>query len=467
MAKGELEFSPIWQDVKDVLYSGTKQTRTDYTAMVHTVKDDFVAGKILEIEEMRDYIDSVSETVHIRFLLGMGDYVYKLYPYRENLEFTVKKIPLTDDDKPDRTKKVLVQRYKAILSPNKNPQVTSTLVTDQDINTLNNQQMVEVTLELQDRRFEPLRIKTTRGGVFRNLTAKRLIYAMLLGESLNVLVDGQPPVDGMELYDPDNKDVIPDFFVPSGMKISMLPTYIQEKLQGVYNTGIGTFFQSYKDKTFWFVYPTFNYERFDEDVNRMVIYAVPEDRFPGVERTYKQDKKLLHVLVTGDRSYYDSAKITDLNQGVGFRMVDANAIMKKPVLMTPDGPQAARSRLNFEVGSRERQDGLYYAPTIAPSANPFRIYSQLNGRNLARMNVAWENSRSDLVYPGMPCKYVFMDKDEYIQRRGIVCGCYTVTTLVGPPTTSSTYRTSSHLSLLVEPNEKTPPKPAIGNAGIF
>lgn len=467
MAKGDIESTPLWADIESVIYSGPKDVKYDYAALVHTQDNDFNIFKIIHIEEKCDYQSEIGPSMKISFQIGLGDYVYKLYPFRDNLEITIKRIPQNERGGTIAEADVETRRYKANLVLGKNPQITGERLANQSYTDLNTSHIQDVYMELLDRNFETVRTKTFPGGSIVGKPAKDTIFALLMGESKNILIDGKAPVDGIDLVEPDNKEPIKHLFLESGMRAAYIPTYLQNEALGVYSTGIGTFFQRYKDKYYWYVYPLYKPARFDEDVDRLVIYAVPEERMPGIDRTYRTEGKVTYIVVTGSKSYIDSGKISDLNAGVGFRMPDANAMMKKPVKVTEEGPKGDRARLNSEVAGRERKDGNIYAPVLHASANPYKQYSDIARRQLARVDLVWENSDSEKVYPGMPCKYVFMDKDEYKEKRGIVIGKYTVRELIGKPTLSNTYRTSTHLAIMLEPFDDYNAQPKMDSAGTF
>lgn len=467
MAKGDIESTPLWADVESVIYDGPRVVKFDYAALVHTQDNDFNIFKILHIEETSDYQSDIGPSMKILFQIGLGDYVYKLYPFRDNLEITIKKIPQGERGGTIQDADIETRRYKANLIVGKNPQITGERLANQSYTDLNTSHIQEVYMELLDRNFETVRTKTFPGGSIRNKKAKDTIFSLLMGVSKLVLVDGKPPVDGIDLVEPDNNEPIPNLFLETGMRAAYIPTYLQNEVLGVYSTGLGTFFQRYKEKYYWYVYPLYKPSRFDEDVDRLVIYAVPEERMPGVDRTFRTEGKVTYIVLTGSKTYVDNGKISDLNAGVGFRMPDANAMMKKPILVTEEGPKGDRARLNTEVAGRERKDGNIFAPVLAPSANPFKQYSEVARRQLARVDLVWENSNSELIYPGMPCKYVFMDKDEYKERRGVVIGRKAVHQIVGKPLLSNSYRTSTQLAIMLEPFDDYSAQPKMDSAGEF
>lgn len=466
-AKLPFRSTPLWLDIEQIAKSGPKNGKFDIDMRINTAKGVFPALKIIELEEKCDYAAETGGSMFVTFYMGVGDYTYKLYPFRDLIEVTLRKIPQNEEMGQETNANASSVIYRGILDIQKNPRVTATRTASLDYQTLQtSKEMVTVTLELVDRNFEVLRNLTVPGNTYREVTPSKLIAGLMVGQSQKIHVSGAPAIQGFDMFEADNSESMGDIIVPT-MKVANVPTFVQEKLSGVYNTGMGTFFARYNGIPSWFVYPLFNVKRFDTDVERVVFFVAPPNELSGLDRTYRKAGKVLYVAITGGSNYDDDSQIGDLNQGVGIRQADANGIFNKPVQMTPEGPLADRARLNREVANRERPDGLYYAPTSAPSINPFKNYSEVAQRQVSNANIVWENAQPDLIYPGMPCKYVFMNAGNYSEIKGTVLGKYARSTLIGAAATSSSYRTSCTLGLCLEYFDKTPDQPTQDTPGFF
>jgi hypothetical protein len=66
----------------------------------------------------------------------------------------------------------------------------------------------------------------------------------------------------------------------------------------------------------------------------------------------------------------------------------------------------------------------------------------------------WENANLDFIYPGMPCKYVFLDDFKVQELKGTVVHAHAITALQGNALDGRTYRTKAVLTLLVEQKSK-------------
>ena len=459
--------TPVWQGVEATILSGPKNSRSDLNIIIHTKDSDFNVIKVTEVQEFNDYTADVYGSLNLSFYLSLADYVYKLYPYRDFLEVSVKRTPRTEDNAVNSEDEVTSIRYRAVLSLKNNQAVTGARMTQYDYDTLSQSDMVMVNLELMDRSQELLRVATTQGGIYPGATAEQVISGVMVGESNKWLIDGMPCVSKFNIVTPDNGEPIKGTYLPP-MKIGLVPTYLQEAGMGVYSSGCGTHYQRFNGEPSWWVYSLFNTDRFDQDVDRVVFFVVPEDELSGIDRTYRKEGKVLYVVITGNRSYSDDSQLSDLNTGVGVRIPNATGVFNGGAEMTANGPVADRARLNIEVANRKRDDGVYYAPSVEPSNNPFKYYSDLASKQTSRLNIVWENSHPEYIHPAMPCKYVFMDQGEYRELKGIILGRYTVESLSGPVATSSSYQRKTHLGVALEYYDGTPEQtPVQRSPGTF
>lgn len=451
---GNIEASPLWVDVRDIMEAKKNPTRWVFKSILHTEKEDVDLMQVMHWEENRDYAGNVGTSSHVSFNMGLGDYEYSLYPYKDHMEITMKSIPL--DDKGNELKdKVTSQRFKAIFHPDKNPIVVSGKDSLQDKQTLNRAQMVTCLLELQDRPLEPLRRKMT-GGTFRGITVDRLIKAALMHAGNQILVDGKPSVDGIEMDDPDNEDVQSEIVVPQGTLVSNLPTWCQEKGCGVYNSGMGTYFQRFEDKNLWFVFPFFRFNKFDTAKKKLVIFNVPNGRLNGIDKTYKVEGDVLKIISVNGSQLQDDNLNPELNRGFGFRMLNAKSVMTKPVLLNKDGEASfARNRIMTEVGHKGRKDTMQYAPVVKPTGNNFQHFSNILSSHSNFVDVMWENADPSFLFPGMAVKYVYVAHGKYVEKKGCLVGVFINRNLQGKPGTASVYTVHAQLGISLESKEET------------
>lgn len=453
--EGRIDTTPLWEDIISVIKVTERDREILVTATFHTEKEDFPVMKVLMLENKRDYYKSTGEYSSLSVLLSMGDYFYRVLPFRDHIEISVKTVITREKGEVDEEEPPVEVRYKALISFNTNAFPSAESLSNRKASEINNLPPVTVNMELQDRCEEPFRLKSI-DGVYRNVTMEQMLRGAFIHEASKVKVDGKPIIEVLELDPPDNKITTPDLIIPHGTYLRDLPGFLQEKAKGVYNAGIGSFFQRYKEKPTWFVFPLFKKERFDEDRVKLVIFAVPEDRLPNVNNTYRIEGKTIYIAATGEKKMAENSKNPDLNVGTGFKMPDAEAFMLKPVKVAEKGIVAARRKLNHEVADRARKDTMDSTKTHVTSANTFMKYSEIQSRNYSGVAFLWDNSNPELLYPGMPVKYVYMDRGDYIEAKGILVTAYSVTKIIGNPMEGTGHAIGTQMNILIEPQSVLP-----------
>ena len=405
----QLEDTPIWLDIKQILDNTSVPQRFEYTGEVHTVTSDIPVMKIINFDEVCDYVNETGEIIWVDFAMPLGVYLRQLYPNRNNLEMTIfiQQLQAVGTNYASNTAPISI-RYKAVFST-QNPTYTGgeyDLYTQMQLDLID---IVNVKLQLINRSMECLRIMTI-SGVYTNIDMKQLMYGVIGGSASRMLVDGKNSLDGLDIVKPNNTIVYDQIVIREGTQLTSLPTYLQEKSYGVYNGGIGTFICRWNKGNYCFIYPLFDQTRYSSDTKKLIIYSAPRLRTYGTDHTYRIDGNVVYILATSNKNFMDSGEAEYMRSGIGFTMADANAMMKKPITMTKDGPIANQSNLNFNVSLKSRDDGLNFSPVAdrEVSANPFVQYSRILSREGAKIDFIWHNSNPDLIFPGMVAKYVFI-----------------------------------------------------------
>lgn len=451
--------SPVYLTVRSIFAGQDMPYKRKYDAIIHTTNQDYPAFKVTSVDFVRDYHSKMMDDIQIRVEVPMGDYAYMLYPQKDNLEVTLTKTALKGiGDTLDGSAQIEQVRYKAIWDP-VNPTFTSKDLGNYSQKAMNTAQFIQLRLRLMDRNVEPLRVLTTQG-VFRGVTPKQIITALLLGESQGIIVDGQPAVSGLDMVDPDNLALISQLVVPSGTYICEIPTLVQEGIVGVYKFGIGTYFQRFNGKPTWFVYPLYDFDRFDsgKEKNTAIFYSAPANLTSGVERTYRIQGNILQAVINSEKTQKNTTDVTQLNHGVGYRYADQGAFMLKPVIIDSKGQAfGARGNLNQEMGFMQRADGLNYAPVIKNNnTNSYNEMSKVSARQATITNYIWENGDASLIYPGMPSKFVFMQDDDVAELKGTIQGVHESYNRMGTLGQPDRFSTRCMLAVATELNQQLP-----------
>jgi hypothetical protein len=245
-------------------------------------------------------------------------------------------------------------------------------------------------------------------------------------ESNKIKIDGKSSIEAIDIVAPDNKDGIDTVVFGSDTPLLNLPTIMQEKHIGVYNAGIGNYIQKFNNIRTFFVYPTHNTTKFPSTVKKMLIYAINSGAFSSTVNTYKENSGVVSIITESNKNLRDLGESDIMNSGVGFRKTEARTMMKKPIVMTDEGPVGIRAKINTEIISKDREDNLNYTPRASSTIgqNKFKEYSELNAIVGTNTEIIWRNPDISLVYPSMPCKIVTYNNKKRIELEGVIQSVY-------------------------------------------
>lgn len=463
-----LKSSPLWPDIKKVMSSTAAIPRMIEHLKIHTENEDISVVKYVGNATMRDYINANTDYIVAEVYLGMGDYALKLYPYRDNLQVSIRYSDFRSDKEPkyfDEGENSIVRKFKAVFMA-ENPTISSALAST-DYHTLQNSNIVKVKFQLLELAAGPIMMSRISGN-HDDVDPETVMRTVLSKGVGNIEIDGKPCVASVDIYKPNNTEKRKNLVVKDGTHLVEFPRYLQEELCGVYSTGLGTYFQFYNKALRWYVYPLFDIDRFNnESKKRLIIYDVPENFYKGIDRTYSVKGDVVSILITSGMKYNDNSKNNEMNVGSGFKMLDARAMMRKPVEIDKSGKvSGSRARSNHEVMIEERKDGLNYTVMMPTSGNPFKMYSEVNLRKKAELYVQWQYADNTVIYPGMPFKYVYYDGETIGELTGIVVATDESNVSSTPDYKDSFFSTTINLKLWLKPIDKfrdtVPDNPTFG-----
>lgn len=290
-----------------------------------------------------------------------------------------------------------------------------------DVSSLNqaaigNLELGIYSVQLIDQAIEQLRTKAT-GGIFPTSKPSSVIKVLLGGISKGLeLSDEYRPKDIL-MWAPDIDDTKEHVIVKQGVPLCDLPGYLQ-KFYGLYNTGMACFYYN----QYWYVWPLYNTMRFNQADNNLVVVQVPRNKFPGIETTYEERGSTLAILATGETAMIDVSNRNQMNSGNGIRVARASGISGNTGTSVSQGTAVvSRGTNNIEVVTAERRSGVTYAPTANTiSDNVAKVVSETAVNNGAFVQLTWENSRPDLIKPGMPTKLMYLKDGAVVQRYGVL-----------------------------------------------
>lgn len=446
----EFRTSTLMAEVNQILTKGLNGTAYSLEAFVKVKREGkaYRSPKVVSHHVVRDYINNFSDKTIISLAFTGGVFAKHIYPNADDLEVIFIRRPIFNiDGKFDHGRHTLVETFTATLSDNKDPNLN--LPKDAlDERVLDQANLITVDFDLISKTAEQLNMIVC-GGIVREKTTEQLIRSVFTNEACQGGNDKNVVVKGVDMVPSEGLQPREHIVVPQGVKLIDLPNYLQNKCGGVYTTGVGYYLQ----ERYWYIYPAFDFTRFNRTERTITFINTPKDAFPSVEVSYRRNGKQIIALANGDTSVLNTADVNMRNGGNGVSFTTATSVMNS--MMTPGGNKAIfdRSASTTEVKTQERRDGLSYVP-VGEVAITDNVYQQLTERSqdsIAILNLLWEYSEPTEIVPGMLARVYYYDGKETRNCVGVIAACEHYTYMYQRGITSTRYVTNTAVTIFVDP----------------
>ena len=407
-------------DVNRILKTENKDVdNIRYEIILHTEKDDIKLELVESIEVMRDYNKHIGDYTIIVFQMAGGEFAKRVYPHRDHMEVTVIKSWV------DNTHDTVTNKYKGIII-NQEDGLDAGLESKADETTLNETKLMKIEMQLMLRELEGLR-SVYVDGIYKNSTIEEIIQAVIMDGASNIEVEGNPLDINIDVFPVNNTFSYKNLTIPTGVNLTDMPSYIQNTSYGVYNGAIGTYFQWYKDKYCMFVYPLYHTTRYDKERGgRLTIYHANSHKYDYVENTYAVDGDNISMLAGNNLNKKDLGTNKLLNLGDGIVDSASEEILNRNFEITDTGVNFDSSKQLSGVKIIDRKDGYTKNRFVGASSNMYTQRSATLMLTLANYIIPWKYSNTDLIYPGMPCCFIFEDSVRgLVKLKGTVQGINT------------------------------------------
>lgn len=451
----EIEDTPVYKEVTDVIDDGPKPVYYHYMAQIHTPEDDYDAMKLVDIQQTCDYIGNAADEVRVTVVLPLGLWAKSLYAHRTELEITIIKEPLVEmGDAQEEEREIQTKRYIAIPNPEQMP-----VIEGRDLNKLLEVELdildiFNIEFQLHDKVAYQARLITC-GGTFRRITGERVVKYLLAKETKEKTTqDDESSFLGVDMIESNNKDEREHILLPNGTNLFDIPVYIQKYAGGLYSTGIGSY---YHDRH-WFVYPLWDTERYERATKTLKIVKVPTTRYTAIERTYRQEGDTVYMLATSNSEIKDDNDTNFIESGNGTRFADSRRFIRDFVEIKDNKAVAKREKNNHEFLSVDRGVGrnTVYTSNKRINANPYVERSTLASRKGRLFHLIWENSDPTLLFPAMMCKIHYFDSNEIKELNGVLLACNTAVQLAGIGVTSRRHNTTTQMLIFANSVDEGP-----------
>lgn len=356
----------------------------------------------------------------IQVLMNYGDFQHDIVANRDNLMVEVVYRPLKfNSNAPDPSRLAEVKRYRGILMTHFNNALTNKDAQASSREALNQLGMLSFAVQLIDECTYRVNMMSYGNG-FRQCTPMMAIQEVLASTMGDVSIQEAKRVKGINFMDGYNTEIRTAIDLPDGIMLKEVPHYINNEEGGVYPSGFGVYLQD----QYWYIYPLYDATRYRKNTKVLRVINVPNDRYEGAERTYKVDDQQVTILATGDVSSLDNGLAANLNEGNGLRFGDVGKLLMDFGTAKDNRALIDRATNLFEVSTGVLETGFNNVKWAVERAtsNPFKHYSDMTRRRGQAVKIQWNHGDSDLLYPGMPVKFLSVNDNLVETYHGVLLG---------------------------------------------
>lgn len=423
----------------------------DMEVIIHTPKKDIKVLYPGSMGRLKDFVNRYSDLVNVSVTVPLGTLVHEVFPHKENIEVTLKLIPLKSTTVYEKYEQGIIRssRYVAKLTEqsSKLAEGNSDVMTNKQMG--NEQHLTSVELQLISKSAIDIKALTV-GMVARKVRAIDVILYCLTEYSKQVVNNSGQSIKGVDIAPGYSEEIREQVIVPQLTRLVDLPNNINQSVGGLYPTG----FSYYLDDSFWFVYPMYDVKRYAKSDNTLTIINVPKNRLPGTEKTFRVTPSQLIVISTGEVKHNDDFEYKKGSVGNAVRFVDAKKI--------PEGfGETAGNKfipskvMNTNESAMKSDDAepiqqYFTKGQTKVTSNSNLEYSRLAEQAGSQIMVTWENSNDALLTPGMPVRYMFLVNGVAHQLYGVLLAAETSMTPTNNTPTRKRFTSTTVLSCFVE-----------------
>lgn len=415
----------VQREIHEIANSGQPMVAFRWKLLLKAAGKEIKAIYVRNVTLTRLYTTNFADELLITAGFTTGDVQLDIVPYKDQLEATLIREPFTANVQGTRdlSKQTSTNTYKAQLVTGGNSAVISGDSPFAIAKAMGRKaDLTEVQFQLYNPVIDIIR-KLTFGVVFRNTKPIDAIKYVLMKQAKPEMADASVNIRGVDVFDGYPSEVREQIVIPHLTPVIDVPRVIHENVGGIYPTG----FHYYLQSRIWYVYPTFDHHRFGKRERSLTIIKIPSTRMPSLERTYRYTGSQVIVLTTRETAHSDVSEAHQLNTGNGVRFADANRMMDYHEQGGNKAILQARNNVNEIVTDPRRDKSDMVMQGTSRITDKYNIeYSQLALKSGGIIQTVWEHANVELLYPGMPIRYIFMDGSETKELYGTLNAVETI-----------------------------------------
>lgn len=444
-----VEQSLLFDEAAKIAAEGPKPIAFTYEVTIHVDKKNIDALFVVERELVANFIENYCDNLNIEVAVPMGVLEYDLIPNKTLLEITVRKIALTEGimAAKDNNGVIQTQRYKATLYDNKSGLVEGN-------NPLTATKEISERGMFENVRFQLLPViihqirKTTVGNNYHDISGIELLVFLLTKHSQVTARDSDTSVKGVTVLGRPSKIKKEQIIIPHLTKLVDVGDYIHNNCGGLYSAG----FKAYLQKQQWFVFAPYDLKAYDSSPKTLTIINIPANRLASTERTYRETPTQVILLVTGQVKHFDFSEQEQLNQGNGVRFVNADAVPAGFVTVENNKMFVNKARNVQEYLAENRAEGInnVVESPEAITSNPLVEMGRLARRTGSFIQAVWENANDNVIYPGMPVRYLYLQNNRAEELYGTLVGVQAHETATNVNVSNRRFISNTALTIFVQ-----------------
>ncbi len=412
--------TPLGDEVKRIYNARAGQPNVYVDAVLHTKFGDVEVLRVLNLDIMREYTLQYTDETSIVLLIPAGQYAYRVAPSRNELEVTVSSQPLAQHGVEEmEAGSYGSQRFRAVLKEANDPTMEAQQREQLSEFTMDLADFEVVELQLFDKAMEQFSMRSC-GGIYRKTAVGDLIRSLLLQQSQAVNVEEVYKPVGVDMVEPNDAKLRDHIVIPHGTMVYNAPGYIQQHCGGVYPAGLAYYYQD----SYWYVFPPWNYNRFEDSTRQLVVNVVPEGKLPGMEHSFLVEGSVVNIIATGGLMLDDKSDLRKRTTGNGVRFADASKFFEGGVEVKGNKALASRGKSNNEFLSTPQKSELnnVHVASQRVTANTMYQASLLAAKEGVHIQVGWQCCDPALIRPGMQARVVYYKEGTVRTINAIVIG---------------------------------------------
>lgn len=388
-----------------------------WDAVVHTPNGDVKALYVHWVKGYSNYTQNFQDELVVALSFPAGTFDFEVYPNRDSIELTLTKT-ITEVASVVMIKSLSAEiepiRYRAKLVNPGSDTISQNRPGSQDKERLDATQTRDVKIQLIHRIGDYIR-KMTSGGVFSNCRGADAVRVFLGKLSREAAVATGASFKGVDVAPGYNLKPSKVIAIKDNTPFPQIPKLINEESGGIYPTS----FWYYLTGDFWFVYPKLDLERyFTHTGTRLRVINIPENKLPESPKTFMIKDRLITILATGDVKQLDLAEVEQETKGNGTRFTDPKNLFNDYVKRDKNKAHSDAKKAVSELSIKPRRDNTnFITASDIPITSRYNIeLSKLAARSGMLVQFTWESALPELIYPGMPCSYIYLKNSTEIEE---------------------------------------------------